>query len=76
MKVDQHKHPDVIIKANIEEIITNKSCDVVLLATDSFTAKAFPKIKCLLEHQVNVISTAEEMAYPKANEPAFNERIA
>jgi len=75
LKVDQHKHPDVIIKANIEEIITNKSCDVVLLATDSFTAKAFPKIKCLLEHQVNVISTAEEMAYPKANEPALTKEL-
>lgn len=54
---------------NIEDIVKEGSCDVVLLATDSYTKKAFPKIKWLLEHKVNVISTAEEMAYPKANNP-------
>ncbi|MGD9887292.1 MAG: 2,4-diaminopentanoate dehydrogenase [Bacilli bacterium] len=69
LKLEQKDHPDVIVKTNIEEIVTNKGCDVVILATDSYTAKAFPKIKWLLEHQVNVISTAEEMAYPKAKEP-------
>jgi len=62
---------NVIIKANIEDVVSLRSCDVVILATDSFTAKAFPKIKWLLERQVNVISTAEEMTYPAANQPAL-----
>lgn len=68
-------HHDVIIKANIDEVVSMRSCDVVLLATDSFTAKAFPKIVWLLEHQVNVISTAEEMAYPYASQPQISFEI-
>ncbi|HPD13096.1 MAG TPA: 2,4-diaminopentanoate dehydrogenase [Bacilli bacterium] len=61
--------PDLIVKKTIEEIIPNVCPDVALLCTDSFTEKAFPKIKWLLEHQVNVITTAEEMAFPWANRP-------
>lgn len=66
---------DVLIKSNIEDVITMSSCDIVLLATDSFTEKAFPKIKWLLEHRVNVICTAEEMAFPQANSPKLAEEI-
>lgn len=73
--VAQNDHPDVVVKANIEEVVSKKSCDLVLLATDSFTKKAFPKIKWLLEQQVNVISTAEEMAYPQAQNPELAEEM-
>jgi len=69
LKLDRGDHPNVFIKADIEAVVTMESCDVVMVATDSFTAKAFPKIKWLLEQKVNVISTAEEMAYPLANRP-------
>lgn len=67
--IDKGGRPDVIIKSSIEEVLTEKCCDVCLCATDSFTAKAFPKLKFALEKKVNVISTAEEMAYPKAQCP-------
>lgn len=62
-------HQDVQIQADIDSLIHPHRCDICLLATDSFTKKAYPKMKFLLERGVNVISTAEEMAYPKANEP-------
>lgn len=62
-------HKGTIIQENIEDVVGYNSCDVVLLATDSYTKSAFPKIKWLLEHKVNVISTAEEMAFPYANNP-------
>ena len=62
-------HPEVIISSNIEDILTAENCDIVLLATDSYTKKSFPKMKMILEKGINVISTAEEMAYPKAQEP-------
>lgn len=67
--VEKGSRKDVIIKGNIEEVLTEKCCDVCLCATDSFTQKAFPKLKFALERKVNVISTAEEMAYPKAQNP-------
>ncbi|HOJ37260.1 MAG TPA: 2,4-diaminopentanoate dehydrogenase [Ignavibacteriales bacterium] len=67
--VERGNHPDVVVKDKIEEVLTEKCCDVCLCATDSFVKKAFDKLKFALERKVNVISTAEEMAYPKAQNP-------
>lgn len=60
---------DVVIKNDITKVIKKNSADVVLLCTDSFTAKTFDKIKLIVELGINVVSTAEEMSYPKAKEP-------
>jgi 4-hydroxy-tetrahydrodipicolinate reductase len=67
--VERGNRPEVIINGNIEEVLTEKGCDICLCATDSFTKKAFPRLKLVLEKKINVISTAEEMAYPKAQNP-------
>ncbi len=67
--VERGDRKPVIINANIEEVLTEGSCDVCLTATDSFTKAAFPRIKYCLEQKVNVVSTAEEMAYPQAQNP-------
>ncbi|MCL2204745.1 MAG: 2,4-diaminopentanoate dehydrogenase [Defluviitaleaceae bacterium] len=66
---------DVKITASIEEAVQPKSCDVCILATDSFTAKAFPKMEALIKLGVNVISTAEEMAFPAAQEPELTKKL-
>ena len=66
---------DVIITPSIDEAVDASNCDVCILATDSFTAKAFPKMEILLNKGVNVITTAEEMAYPRANEPELSEKL-
>ncbi|HAQ56280.1 MAG TPA: NADP-binding protein [Acholeplasmatales bacterium] len=73
--IDRGTHPDVVVKADIAEVVPPRSCDLALLCTDSFTAKAFPKIKWLLERGVDVISTAEEMAYPIAREPELSREM-
>ena len=65
---------DVVIGA-MEDVIKEKSADVVLLCTDSFTKKAFDKIKFIVEKKINVISSAEEMAYPMAQEPELAKEI-
>lgn len=75
LNMDKDEHPDVVVKGNIEEVVTEKCADICLLATDSFTQKAFPKIKFLVEKKINVISTAEEMVYPKANNPDLAEEL-
>ena len=72
---EKGERKDVIIKGDINEVLTEKCCDVCLCATDSFTKKAFPRLKFALEKKVNVISTAEEMAYPKAQEPELAEEL-
>ncbi len=47
----------------------------MLIATSSFTKDVFPKIKYCLENKINVISTAEEMAYPQAQESKLAEEM-
>lgn len=66
---------DVVIKGDITKVIKKESADVVLLCTDSFTAKTFDKIKLIVELGINVVSTAEEMSYPKAQEPKLAAKI-
>ncbi len=66
---------DVLIEKNIERILKEENPDIVLLATDSFTRKAFEKIKFIVENKCNVISTAEEMAYPYAKEPELSKEM-
>lgn len=74
LDVERGNRPDVLI-GTAETVITEKAADVVLLCTDSFTKKAFEKIKFIVEKKINVISSAEEMAYPKAKEPELAEEI-
>jgi len=67
IKTPKGGRPDVLIMK--PEDIKERSADVVLLCTDSFTKKAFDKMKLILEKKINVITCAEEMAYPKINAP-------
>jgi len=71
----QNDHPDVLVTDDIDALLNKDTCDIVLLATDSFTKKAFPKMKKVLERGINCISTAEEMAYPKAQDPDLAEEL-
>lgn len=73
--IDRGDKNEVLIYDKIEDIIKEKNCDVALLATDSFTKGAFPKIKFCLEKGINVVSTAEELAYPKAQSPELAKEI-
>jgi hypothetical protein len=75
LEAERGSHPDVIIKGDINEVVTPGCADLALLATDSFTRKAFDKIKFLLNNKLNVVSTAEEMAYPAASEPELTARM-
>lgn len=60
--------PDVII-GEYQDVIKPGAADVVLCCTDSFTKNAFPRLKYVLEQGINVVSSAEEMAYPQAQNP-------
>lgn len=73
--VEREERNEVLIKSDYKEAFTDECADVVLLATDSFTKGAFDKIKYILERKINVISTAEEMAYPQAQEPELANEI-
>ena len=70
-----HPHKDVTISGDIDALIASTKADVVLLATDSFTKKAYDKIVKCLENKLNVVSTAEEMSFPAAAEPELAKKM-
>ena len=67
--VERGARADVLVCPEIEKVAARGAADICVIATDSFTKKAFPKIKLVVENGINVVCTAEEMSYPKANEP-------
>jgi 4-hydroxy-tetrahydrodipicolinate reductase len=74
LDVERGNRKDVKI-GTFEDVIKEGSADVVLIATDSYTRNVFDKVKYCLERKINVISTAEEMAYPKAQEPELTKEL-
>lgn len=60
---------DVFVKSEIDEALPERSADVCIVATDSFTKDAYPKLMTVLSRKVNAICTAEEMSFPAAKEP-------
>ncbi|QWC00396.1 Gfo/Idh/MocA family oxidoreductase [Mycoplasmatota bacterium] len=75
LKVKNTQNHDVTISNDIDKILDEEKPEIVLLATDSFTKGAYPKIKKIVEKGINVISTAEEMAYPLANQPQLTKEM-
>lgn len=74
LDVPQDSRPDVTISPDIEAVLAAKA-DICLIATDSFTTKIFPKIEQVVSKGVNVICTAEEMAYPRAQNPELADKM-
>jgi len=68
IKTERGDRPEVLIGA-AEDVIKPGAADIVLLCTDSFTKNAFDKLKFIMEQKLNVITSAEEMAYPQAQSP-------
>ena len=73
--VDRAGRPEVIITADEAEIVDRDKTDIVILATDSFVKAQFDKIIFCLERSVPVISTAEEMSWPWAQNKELADRI-
>lgn len=65
----------IIITNEIKSIAREGLVDVALIATDSFVKATFDKIKLIVEQKINVISIAEEMAYPQAQEPELTKEM-
>lgn len=56
----------IAVNSNLSELIELTRPDIAIQATCSRLDDAWQEIKTLIEHGVNVISIAEEMAYPMA----------
>ena len=75
LKVERGARADVVVSPDIETVAARGAADICVIATDSFTKKAFPKIKLVVENGINAISTAEEMSYPRAQNPELADEM-
>ena len=73
--VEQGDRPDARVTDDIAALIDREKCDICVIATDSFTKKVYPKVCYVVERGVNVITTAEEMSYPMAQDPELSEAM-
>jgi 4-hydroxy-tetrahydrodipicolinate reductase len=55
--------------------VITEDVDVVLQATSSFVEDVYPQIEEIVKRKVNVISIAEEMAYPIVGSKELSEKI-
>lgn len=65
----------VKVQQDPAEVIGKTPAEVVLIATESFTREVFDKIMLAVNHKLNVITIAEEMAYPWAQSPELAAKI-
>lgn len=58
-----------------ESVLDKSKVDICLQAVHSFTRKVFDGLKFIVERDINVISIAEEMACPSAQEPELAKQL-
>jgi hypothetical protein len=66
---------DLVISSDPYETISKTDPDLVLIATTSVVPDVFPMIKIAVENSANVITLAEEMAYPWLDYPELSHRM-
>ena len=69
------QNPNIPISNDLASIIEHTKPHVAIQATCSTLDDARDEINTLLTHGVNVITIAEEMAYPAAKSPAYAEDL-
>lgn len=73
--MDPYDHPRVEIQSQIEDVVTEQCCDVVLLSIESHATTLVPQVKWLLEKRVNIITTAEEFVYLNSTDPELVQEL-
>ncbi|MCL4407493.1 MAG: 2,4-diaminopentanoate dehydrogenase [Thermotogae bacterium] len=66
---------DIKISSDAKKAILSLDPDLVIIATTSFVPTVFPMIKASVENSANVITLAEEMAYPWVDYPELSHRM-
>ncbi len=69
LEAERGDRPEVFVSPDIDKALPDHGADVCIVATDSFTKDAYPKLMTVLSRKVNAICTAEEMSFPAAKEP-------
>ena len=66
---------DLIVRSNFEELLSQETPDISIIATSSSLEKVAPLIKQAIVHGSNVISLCEELSYPYKKYPDLSEDL-
>jgi 2,4-diaminopentanoate dehydrogenase len=73
--MDRAGRAPVIIANQPAEAFPAGCADIIVQTTDSFVKNAFEKVQFAVQRGFNVVSIAEEMAYPRAQHPEVAEEM-
>jgi 4-hydroxy-tetrahydrodipicolinate reductase len=62
-----------LVYSDIEKEIVETRPDIVVIATNSFVKEVLPKIEAAARHHVDILTIAEEMAFPFVSHPEESE---
>ncbi|MDD2333644.1 MAG: 2,4-diaminopentanoate dehydrogenase [Mesotoga sp.] len=62
-----------LVYSDIEKAIVETRPDIVVIATNSFVEEVLPKIEAAARHHVDILTIAEEMAFPFVSHPEKSE---
>jgi 4-hydroxy-tetrahydrodipicolinate reductase len=65
----------IMITDNVIEALKKTRPDIAIHATSSYLKKTYPQIAALVEQNVNVVSTCEELSYPYLSEPKLAHKL-
>lgn len=66
--------PDATVTGDIAALLSKKP-DICVIATNSFVKEVFPKVMQVVQAGVNVLTIAEEMAWPQAGSPEMAQQM-
>jgi len=72
---DMELETDIIIKADLDLVLSKKKADVVIIATSSSIKQVLPLIKQAVSSGAHVISICEELSYPFEFYPSISEEL-
>ena len=67
--IGPNRHLGTTVSADTDAVLNKTKPDVVVHTTTSFMEKVYPQIEEIVKHDVNVVSTCEELSYPYVSAP-------
>ncbi len=65
----------IMITDNVIDTLKKTRPDIAIHATSSYLKQTYPQIAALVEQNVNVVSTCEELSYPYLSEPKLAHKL-
>lgn len=63
------------VSDSLDAVLSKTKADIAVHATSSYLKDTYPQIAAIAEHDVNVVSTCEELSYPYVSEPKLAKRL-